>query len=121
MKDTFYLYKSGRKDKKLMMRMGEPYNHSHHFGSRDMRDRTLINNKNSKFYQEDDKERKRIIQGYKNRHRTDNIDDVHSPGALSWYILWGADTLADGIKEYEKRFKVNVIDKTDIVYKKNMK
>tara|TARA_R110002020_G_scaffold46464_1_gene132149 strand:+ start:1707 stop:2072 length:366 start_codon:yes stop_codon:yes gene_type:complete len=121
MTDTFYLYKSGRKDKKFAMRMGEPYNHLHNFGSRGMRDRTLINNKKSRFYIEDDKERKRIIQGYKNRHRTDNIDDVHAPGALSWFILWDGDTLEEGIKAYEKRFKVNVIDKTDIVYKKNMK
>ena len=116
--DKFYLYKSGRANKKYVMRM-DYYNHSHHFGSLGMRDRTLINNPKSKFYIEDEKERKRVIQGYKNRHESDNINSRHSPGALSWYILWSGDTLAKGIKEYEDRFNVIVIDKTNEIYKKN--
>jgi len=115
--DKFYLYKSGRANKKYTMVMPS-YNHSHHFGAKGMRDRTLLNDRKSKFYIDDEKERKRIILGYKNRHGSDNIKSVHSAGALSWYILWSGDTLAKGIEKYEARFNVLVIDKTNEVYKK---
>ena len=115
--DKFYLYKSSRANKKYTMVMPE-YGHKHHFGARGMRDFTLINNPNSKFYIEEEKERKRVKQGYKNRHKADKINSVHSAGALSWYILWSGDTLEKGIKNYEDRFNVIVIDKTDEVWKK---
>ncbi len=115
--DKFYLYKSARANKKYTMVMPW-YDHIHNFGSKGMRDRTLINDPNSKFYIEDKKERERVIQGYKNRHGSDNITTRHSPGALSWYILWSGDTLEKGIKRYEDRFNVIVIDKTNEFWKK---
>ena len=95
--DKFYLYKSDRKNKKFKMVMPS-YNHAHHFG--DSRYEDLTTHK-------DEVRAKR----YRARHKNDKIDDVHSAGALSWYILWSAKTLAQGIKNYEKRFNVKVIYK----------
>ena len=107
----FYLYNSNRKDKKYVMIMPE-FNHKHHFGSKGMRDFTLINNKKSKFYISDETEREKVKNAYQARHAKDNIDDVHSAGALSWHILWTQPTLKGGIKEYSKRFGVLVVDRT---------
>ena len=50
-------------------------------------------------------------KSYQARHRKDPIGDVHSPAALSWYILWSADTLSQGIKNYERKFNVKVVKK----------
>lgn len=88
------------------------YEHRHHFGSRGMRDYTLINDKNSKFYIPVESEREKVKNAYRSRHRNDNIDDVHSAGALSWHILWSEPTLKKGIKAYSKRFGVVVVDRT---------
>ncbi len=117
--DKFYLFKSSRKDKKYTMRFPK-YGITTSFGQKGMRDYTLINDPDSKFYIEDEKERKRIKQGYKNRHGTDPIDDFKSAGALSWFTLWTGRTLSQGIKQYEDRFNVIVIDKTDTLFKKNI-
>ena len=100
-KDTFYLRKSTRKDKKYMMKM-ESYGHTHHFGQANARDRTTIKNP---------AEREKAWKSYQARHHKDPIGDVHSPAALSWYILWSADTLSQGIKNYERKFDVKVVKK----------
>jgi len=100
-KDTFYLRKSTRKDKKWSMEMPS-YGHTHHFGAKGMRDRTLIKNP---------AERMKAWKSYQARHRKDPIGDVHSPAALSWYLLWSADTLSQGIKNYERKFNVKVVKK----------
>ena len=117
--DKFYLFTSSRKDKKYTMAFPK-YGMSTSFGQRGFRDYTLINDQNSKYYIDDEKERRRIKQGYQNRHRTDNIDDFRSAGSLSWYILWAGRKLSDGIKAYEDRHNCIVIDKTDTLFKKNI-
>ena len=110
-KDTFYLYKSDKPDKKFKMIMGEPYNHKHYFGSSSYRDYVLINDKNSQYYIADENEREKVKKAYRARHKNDNIKSVHSAGGMSWYILWSAKTLSQGIKNYEKAFNVKVIYK----------
>ena len=96
-KDTFYLSKSDKKDKKFKMVMPS-YNHTHHFGQRGASDLTI---------HKDEERAKR----YRARHAKDKINDVHSAGAMSWYILWSSPSLSQGIRNYEKRFGVNVIYK----------
>ena len=41
---------------------------------------------------------------YKNRHKGDNLSDPMSPGSLSWYVLWSATTVRQGIANYKTRF-----------------
>ena len=109
MKPTFYLYKSGRKDKKYRLEMPSPYDHIHHFGAKGMRDYTLINDKNSDFYLADKAERDKVKAAYISRHRNDKgLGSIHSPAELSMVILWSGKTLAAGIKNYEKKYNVNV-------------
>jgi len=96
-KDTFYLYKSDKKDKKFKMVMPS-YGHTHYFGASGYEDLTT---------HKDEERAKR----YRARHKNDKIKSVHSAGAMSWYILWSSKTLTQGIKNYEKAFNVNVIYK----------
>jgi len=50
-----------------------------------------------------DKERRRL---YRLRHRNDNLKNPLSPGALSWYILWGDSTsINKNIEEFRRVFK----------------
>ena len=100
----FYLYKSGRKNKKFVMIMPE-FSHAHHFG--DSRYEDLTTHK--------DEARAKL---YRARHKGDDIDNVHSAGALSWYLLWSAPSLKEGIKNYEKEFGVDVVDRSNQIYKK---
>jgi hypothetical protein len=44
---------------------------------------------------------------YRQRHQGDNLKDPLTPGALSYYILWGESTdMEKNIKTFKKRFKV---------------
>lgn len=44
---------------------------------------------------------------YRTRHARDRLDDPRTPGALSWYLLWGATTsLAANIRAFRRRFGV---------------
>lgn len=94
-KETFYLSKSPRKGKKWRMSM-PTYGHHHDFGQQGASDYTIH------------KDEKRA-ENYRSRHKNDPIDDVHSPGALSWWILWSAPSLRQGIKNYEDKFNVKVV------------
>lgn len=108
-KPTFYLYKSTRKDKKYRLEMPSPFDHIHHFGAKGMRDFTLINDKNNKFYINDKAEREKVKNAYISRHRRDKgLGSIHAPSELSMVILWSGKTLAAGIKNYEKKHDVNV-------------
>lgn len=100
----FYLYKSNRKNKRYVMVMPE-FGHSHHFSDKRYENFTIHK----------DPER---AERYRKRHAKDPIDDVHSPGALAYYITWSATTLEGGIKLYEKKFGVKVVNRTNQVYKK---
>ena len=95
--DTFYLYRSDRKDKKFKMVMPS-YGHTHYFGQAGASDLTI---------HKDEERAKR----YRARHAKDNIGSVHSPGSMSWYILWSAKTLSQGIRNFEKAHGVKVIFK----------
>jgi|5_EtaG_2_1085323.scaffolds.fasta_scaffold04138_3 hypothetical protein len=98
------LRKSTNKGKKYMMTFMEDGKRSKttHFGATGYSDRTTT---------KDPTERKKKYTAYQSRHRGDNLNDMKSAGSLSWYVLWSADTISGGIKNYEKRFKVNVINK----------
>lgn len=102
---TFYLYPSTRKDKKYMLVMGEI---THHFGAKNYKDFTLMNDKNSTFYEPKKEIREKTKRAYLARHRGDP-KGIHSPSTMSDLFLWSAPTLAGGIKNYEKKYNVNVI------------
>ena len=64
------------------------------FGSAGMSDYTIHK----------DKARREL---YRARHRNDNINDPMSPGALSWYLLWGDSTfIKENIKTYRNKFNI---------------
>jgi len=41
---------------------------------------------------------------YRVRHRGDRITEPMTAGALSWYVLWSATSLREGIQNYKRRF-----------------
>jgi hypothetical protein len=44
---------------------------------------------------------------YRNRHKGDNLNNPRSPGALSWYVLWGSSTSKrENIASYKRRFNL---------------
>ncbi len=43
-------------------------------------------------------------KAYMARHRGDNLTDKFSAGSLSMYVLWSSKSLAQGIRNYKKRF-----------------
>lgn len=104
---TFYLSKSSRKDKKFMLVMPD-LKHTHHFGASGYKDFTLMNNRNSTFYEPKKEIRDKTKRAYLARHRGDP-KGIHSPSTMSDMFLWSAPTLAGGIKNYEKKYNVNVI------------
>jgi len=77
-----------------------------HFGASSYVDRTKIKNK---------EERIKRYTAYQSRHRGDKINDMKSAGALSWFVLWSADTISGGIRNYEKKFNVKVTKKIERV------
>ena len=112
MKGKVFLYKSRAKNKKFVLQMPDQNPpHSHHFGDSRYRDRTLINDRKSKWYISNKDEREKVWRAYQARAGSGDIDNEHSPAALSYYILWSADTLDEGVRNYEKRFGINVINR----------
>ena len=45
-------------------------------------------------------------KAYKARHAGDNLNDKFSPGSLSMFVLWSSKSLAQGIRNYKKRFNL---------------
>lgn len=107
MKDTYYLFRSDRPDKKFVMVMPS-HKHIHRFGSSAHRDFTLMSSKSSRFYEPDKEKRDKIKTNYINRHKKDP-KGVHNPSSMSDLILWSEPTLRKGITKYEKRFDVKVV------------
>jgi len=108
----YILKRSPRKNKKYLMEMPDE-GHTHHFGSSDYRDYTLMNDSASKFYEPDEAERKKVRAAYRARHRSDKgLGSRHSPAELAWSLLWTKPSLAQSIKYYERKFGVKVINKT---------
>jgi len=112
---NYILTKSPLKNKKYRMTMPDE-NHKHDFGGvrengEPYRDYILLNDRNSKFYEPDEAERKKVRASYRARHRGDKgLGSKHSPAELSWSLLWSKPTLAKSIKFYENKFNVKVIN-----------
>ena len=106
---SVFLLKSSKKDKKYMIKYD---NKTKHFGQRGARDYTLINKKSSQFYLPKKEDREKVKKAYKSRHRNTPINKKLTPASLSMYLLWNKTTLSASIKDYEKRFNVDVINKT---------
>jgi len=81
---------------------------SYKFGDKNYRDFILMNSKKSKYYEPLSKERERIKNNYRRRHRGDGLDKISS-GSLSYYLLWNEPTLKESISDFEKRFKIKII------------
>lgn len=64
-----------------------------HFGGKGYKDRTIGAT---------DEQQK----AYKARHAGDNLSDKFSAGSLSMFVLWSSKSLAQGIKNYKKRFNL---------------
>ena len=77
------------------------------FGSANMRDFTLINDKNSEFYLPKVLDRNVVKASYLRRHRSrENWENPLTPGSLSRHLLWSAKTLPSAIKAFKKKFKL---------------
>ena len=87
-----------------------------HFGQKPYRDYTLMSDKNSVHYLSDKKQRDKVKEAYRTRHKNDNLRDPESAGALSMFILWSAPTLKGGIRNYSRKYNLRVVDKTNETY-----
>jgi len=46
-------------------------------------------------------------ENYRQRHRHDRLNDPMSPGALSYFILWGDSTsLNENLRQFRRKFRV---------------
>lgn len=104
------LKKSKRKDKKYV---AKDEKRTIHFGGvkedgTPYRDFTLMNDRNSKYYEPNPNERQRIKANYRRRHKGDNLENPFSAGALSYYLLWNRPSLKQSIKDYENKFNIKI-------------
>ena len=109
-KDTFYLFKSDKPNKRFTMLMPS-YGHSHDFGSSSHRNFTLMHDKSSKYYEPNPAEREKIRLRYMKRHAK-NPKGVHSPSSMADEILWRSPSIKGGIKAFETKFNVKIIYKS---------
>ena len=109
-KDTFYLFKSDKPNKRFTMLMPS-YGHSHDFGSSSHRNFTLMHDKSSKYYEPNPAEREKIRLRYMKRHAK-NPKGVHSPSSMADEILWRSPTIKGGVKAFETKFNVKIIYKS---------
>lgn len=104
-KYTVMTLKKNRKgDAKYIAKIG---NKSFKFGHKDYRDYTLMNSKNSAFYEENPSERDRVRANYRRRHKGDKLNEISS-GSLSYFLLWNKPTLKASIKDYEEKFDIKI-------------
>lgn len=104
------LRKSTNKDKKYMIEVDN--RKIYYFGQAGARDYTLINKSSSKHYISNKEDREKVKNNYRSRHSKDPINKKFSPASLSWFLLWNKPTLSASIKDYEKKFNINIINKT---------
>ncbi len=100
MKQSFFIYKSTKPDKKFMIKfLNEATDRINtlHFGSAQYSDFTTTNN-----------ERRKEL--YHLRHSADNINDLSYPSAWSMGLLWNKKTLEKSINDMEKTFNINIIN-----------
>jgi len=96
MKKTYILSDSKKKGKRYKIDMGD---HSHHFAS-DV----------GKTYVDHQDPKKKLA--WVARHRKDkNYNNKHSAIYHSRHLFWAKPTLAQSIKLYEKKHKVNIINR----------
>ena len=78
------------------------------FGDSRYRDFTLMNDKNSKFYEPIKEKRDKVKDNYQKRHKKDLLTEAGkkglSAGALSFYILWTKPTISGGLKMYKAKY-----------------
>ena len=103
------LRKSTNKDKKFML---EVDNKKVHFGQAGARDYTEISKPSSKHYIANKQDREKVKSNYRSRHGNTPINKKFSPASLSWFLLWNKPSLSASVKDYEKKFNVNIINKT---------
>lgn len=61
-------------------------------------DFTLVKNK---------QEALKARNNYRRRHAKDRINTYNTPGALSWWILWGnSQSIQNNIRDYKRRFNL---------------
>lgn len=89
----FELQPSNRKDKKWVAIFD---NKRVHFGARHASDYTIH------------KDDARLIRYLKRHWKRENWGDITTPGALSRWLLWNRPSLADAIKDTERRFKIKI-------------
>ncbi len=99
------LRKSKRENKKYVAYFE---NNTTHFGDDRYKDYVLMNTKNSKWYEPDKDVREKTKANYRGRHAKDNLNDPTSAGALSYYLLWNKPTLKASIRDFERRFKIDI-------------
>ena len=79
-----------------------------HFGAEGMRDFTLINDKNSKFYIKEKEKRLKVRENYQRRHKKDLLTEKNKrgegAGSLSYYLLWTTPKM--NVAEYKRRFNL---------------
>jgi len=75
-----------------------------HFGQKNYMDYVLYIKRDGL---EKANERKRL---YTNRHKKEDKSKIN-PASLSQFILWNKPNLRDSIKDYEKKYKIKIINK----------
>ena len=89
--------KSSKSNKKMMAKFKNKNTgreSTTHFGAAGMDDYTKTKDKAQR-------------DRYRNRHKGDNLSNPRSPGALSWYVLWGSSTSKrENIASYKRRFNL---------------
>ncbi len=100
---TYTLRKSDRKEKKLMLIDNET-NKKIHFGESEYMDYV-------KYIKRDGLEKaNNRKQLYTNRHKKEDKSQI-KPASLSQFILWNKPNLRDSIKDYEKKYRIKIINK----------
>ena len=103
MKQIYNLYKSTNPDKKFMVKfLNEATNRINtlHFGSSQYSDYTTTNNERRK-------------QLYKQRHASDNINDLSFSGCWAMNLLWNKKTLEKSIIDMEQRYNITIVNNLD--------
>jgi hypothetical protein len=94
------LYKSNLKNKKYKaVIFYDNKKKTIQFGSNGMSDYTI--------HKDDDRKKKYIIR----HQKRENWNNIKTAGAWSKNLLWNKKTISASIKDMEKRFKINIVNK----------
>jgi hypothetical protein len=92
---TYYLSKSNRKDKKLMVNTAG--GKTIHFGDSKYEDYTI--------HHDDNRKNLYIIRHQKN----EDWNDLSTSGAWSYNLLWSKPSLTEAVKSMERRYSIRII------------